>query len=459
MFPDQSKVPAMTLSRLKWIAVLVPLAFLGTIELVRWWIAPGFFASWPGNLLGGLATLVAVLAFAQAVFSVIERLQDRLRGQNRELLALHEATLAIEGRLDLNAVLQGVVDEARHLSGARYGALMYLGDGGAKAAFITSGITPEERRRLGPDPVGHGILGVVLEEGETLRLDRVGDDPRSAGFPEPHPVMRALLAVPIRSGERVFGNLYLASGDEPFRFGPDDEESLERFAAVAAVAIANARLHCQVRALAITEERERIAREMHDSLAQVLGFVNAKAQATEVLLESGQRERAADQLRQMAETARSAYADVREGILGLRTSLDGGRGLVDALDEYLARWREQSGIVAGLDVTDLREASLSPLAEVQVLRIVQEALTNVRKHSGARRVRVRLATDGGHLVTTIADDGTGFAEDNADQSPRGVPRFGLSTMRERAESLGGTFEVTSRPGVGTCVTVRLPMDG
>jgi nitrate/nitrite-specific signal transduction histidine kinase len=457
--PDQAgsmKAFAMTLSRLKWITILAPLLFLGVLDLFRWWIAPGLFSSWPGYFLMGGVALAAVMGFSQTIFSVIERLQHRLRKQNQELLALHDATLSIERRLDLNAVLQGVVDEARELFDARYGALVYLRDDGMKEAFITSGITPEERRLIGPEPEGHGVLGVVLSEGERLRLDRIEDHPRSVGFPAHHPKMTSLLAVPIQSQNRVLGNLYIADNDESHHFEESDEETLDRFAAVAAVAIENARLHRQVQALAITEERQRIAREMHDSLAQVLGFVNTKAQATQVLLESGQTERAAQQLQQMAETARSAYADVREGILSLRTSLDTGRGFVDTLGEYLAVWREQSGVSTELEASAGVEGHLSALAEVQLLRIVQEALTNIRKHAGATRVSIQLQTDGNHLVTAIADDGNGFPDQ--DRSLRGMPRFGLSTMRERAESLGGTFDLDSRSGEGTRITVRVPMD-
>ncbi len=261
----------MTLSRLKWITILAPLVFLGVLDLIRWRIAPDLFSSWPGYVLMGGVALLAVLSFSQTIFSVIERLQRRLHMQNHELLALHDATLSIERRLDLNAVLQGVVDEARALFDARYGALMYLRDDGTKEAFITSGITPEERRLIGPDPEGHGVLGVVLHEGDSLRLRRIEDHPQSVGFPAHHPRMTALLAVPIRSQAGVLGNLYIADGDEDYHFDQSDEDTLNRFASVAAVAIENARLHRQVQALAITEERERIAREMHDSLAQVWG--------------------------------------------------------------------------------------------------------------------------------------------------------------------------------------------
>lgn len=446
----------MNLSRLKWITILAPLLFLGVLELLRWWIDPNLFSSWVGYILMGGIALLAVLGFSQAIFTVIERLQQRLRKQNQELLALHEATLAVERRLDLNDVLQGVVDEARSLFNARYGALMYLRDDGTKEAFITSGITLEERRLLGPEPEGHGVMGVVLDEGESLRLDRIENHPRSVGFPENHPKMTALLAVPIRSPTGVLGNLYIADGDEAFHFDESDEKTLNRFAAVAAVAIENARLHRQVRALAITEERQRIAREMHDSLAQVLGYVNTKAQATQVLLDAGQVTRASEQLRQMAETARAAYADVREGILSLRTSLDPGRGVIDALEGYLAVWREQSGVATELEAAAGVEGRLSSLAEVQLLRVVQEALTNTRKHAGATCVQIRLTIDGDYLVTTIADDGAGFLAH--ERAHRGMPRFGMSTMRERVESLGGTFEVVSRPGQGTRIIVRLPLD-
>ncbi len=267
--------------------------------------------------------------------------------------------------------------------------------------------------------------------------------------------MTALLAVPIRSQARVLGNLYVADSDADYRFEEGDEETLNRFAAVAAVAIENGRLHRQVQALAITEERQRIAREMHDSLAQVLGYVNTKAQATQVLLERGQTERAAEHLQQMAETARAAYADVREGILSLRTSLDPGRGFVNTLEDYLAVWQEQSGVTTELYGIGNLNGQLSDLAEVQLLRIVQEALTNIRKHTAATHVQIRFGLDDDHVVTTIADNGAGFPD--RDSAQRGLPRFGMSTMRERAESLDGSFNVDSRSGQGTRITVRLPM--
>jgi nitrate/nitrite-specific signal transduction histidine kinase len=265
--------------------------------------------------------------------------------------------------------------------------------------------------------------------------------------------MKPLLAVPIRSKDSVFGNLYLAD-DAGVRFDDRSEETLERFAALASVAIENAHLHQQVKVLAITEERERIAREMHDSLAQVLGYVNSKAQALTVLLESGKTGDAARQLDQMASAARAAYADVREGILSLRTSLDDNRGFIDTLRDYLQFWENQSGVHPKLFIDLTREHRLTDLAEVQLLRIVQEALSNVRKHAHANRVTISVWDEPGFMMTRVQDDGRGIAPNV--RPVFGVPQFGMSTMRERAEAVGGTIKVDSQVNEGTAITIRLP---
>lgn len=448
----------MTLQRLKWLAVLAPILFLVVLEVVRQTLAPELFRAWPGYLLLAGVVLLGALFFAEAIFSVINRLQDRLARQNRELLDLHVAGLAMLAERDLETVLQLVVDRARDLVAARYGALSLLREEGGIESFLVSGITPEERALLGPPPVGHGLLGVVIDEGTPLRLDDLTRDPRSVGFPEHHPPMRSLLAAPVVSHGQVLGNLYVTEKEASLGFDADDEQTLERYATLAALAIENARLQRQVQAQAVIEERERIAREMHDSLAQVLGYVNTKAQATEVLLANGQTERAIAHLGELAGAARAAYADVREGILGLRASMGAERGFVATLREYLELWQGQSGITVELltePATDF-DPCLSPNGEAQLLRIIQEALTNVRKHSEASNATVRLTMEDKLLSTSIEDNGSGF--DPSALSRTAVPRFGLSTMRERAEAIGGTLTITEAPAGGALVAVRIPAE-
>lgn len=442
---------------LKRIAVVAPLAFLAAIELMRTMIFPAFFRSVAGYALIALLILIATSLFSASIFNVVSRMEERLTQQNQELLALHEAGLAVTSALDLQLVLQNVVDEARELGGARYGALALLNERGTMEAFLTSGISPELRASLGPIPEGHGLLGAILEDPKPLRLPDLTKDPRSVGFPPGHPEMHSLLAVPILSHGRVLGSLYLTERQHQPVFDADDQRRLDRFATQAALAIENGRLHQQVRALAITEERERIAREMHDSIAQVLGYVNTKGQAAQELLRAGQSERAEQQIAQLSRAARDAYADVRENILGLRVSHDEPTSFVDTLSSYLAAWQDQSGISAEFKVENPRSMrlGLSPLGELQLLRIIQEALSNVRKHSRATHVSVLLCRDEDLIQARIEDNGEGFDPRELGQST--LPRFGLSTMRERAESVGGTLNIESRSGHGTGVSVSIPV--
>jgi signal transduction histidine kinase len=441
-----------TLRRLKWITVLSALAFILVLEMVRRAFYP-YLPSLEGKVLMGSAVFVGCLFFFGALFNVLERIQNSLELRNRELLALHEATLGIHGDLALESVLQNVVDHARNLVNAHYGALSVINERHQIESFVTSGIGAEERERIGPPPVGHGVLGVVLDEGQRLRLSDIRGHSRSVGFPPHHPPMRTLLAVPILCRSPFRGNLYLAEKAEGAEFTPEDENSLLRFATTAALAIDNAHLHQRLSHLAVTEERLRIAHEMHDGLAQVLAYVNTKAQAVKEHLRAGRSEDATKHLDQLAGAAREVYSDIRESIIGLRSAAVPERAIGEALIDYVNTWRNQTGIDCGLRVEGVPR--LSPNAQLQVLRIVQEALANVRKHSHARNADVVLEQTGATLRVSVSDDGAGFNPSELGRSE--FPRFGLATMRERAESIGGTFQLDSTPGAGTRVTLELQL--
>ncbi|MDR7448021.1 MAG: histidine kinase [Armatimonadota bacterium] len=263
------------------------------------------------------------------------------------------------------------------------------------------------------------------------------------------------LAVPLTVGRRTVGALCVASST-PRTFSPEDREILNGLANLAAIAVENARLQGQVRSLAVAEERERIARELHDSVGQVLGYVNTKVQAVKLLLEAGKLPEALAQLGQLEDAARTSYADLREAILGLRTEISPHCRLVDALREYVSRFSELSGVETRLLVEGDPAAYLvDPPVELHLIRIVQEALANVRKHARARRAWVWLVERGGTLMVSVSDDGVGF--DPARVGGGLWPRFGLQTMRERAEAIGGSFAVRRRDGGGTVVSVSLPV--
>lgn len=445
------------ITRLTRVTYVVPPLVLAGLELVRQSFDLSFsnHRGWYLSLLA--VALLGMLAFARAVSRAVNDMYSRLRHQNQELLALHEASLAVASDLRLNGVLQRVVNEAAILIGARYGAISYAQSLPHVDIFVTYGISEELKQKIGAPPVGRGVLGIPISSGTSLRIEEISEDPHSVGFPPNHPPMHRLLAVPISTPNGIVGNLYLSDRLDGEPFSQTDEDSLRRFAALAGIAIDNAVLHNQVEVLAITGERDRIAREMHDSLSQVLAYVNTKSQAALTWLKRGDVAAATEQIDQLAAAAREAYVDVREGIFALRTStnLDQNRSVIDVLGDYLTQWTEQHKVPVRYEhepIDDLGQ--ISPLAEVHLLRLVQEALSNIRKHAHASTVSIEIGRHGVEWVIVIADDGIGF--DPTALIPGAFPRFGLSTMRERAEASGGSFDLVSTPEAGTTITVTLP---
>jgi signal transduction histidine kinase len=222
------------------------------------------------------------------------------------------------------------------------------------------------------------------------------------------------------------------------------------------MAAENARLFGQVQNMAALEERERIAREIHDGLAQVLGFLGIKTRVAQQQLSQGRIPQVEKDLEQMREIVQNAYDEVRQSILSLRTAGELEKGLRHAIEESASDFAEQNSIPVEVALAEVGEVSFPPEAEVQLVRIVQEALANVRKHSRAGRVGVRLLRTGGEAVLTVEDDGAGF--DLADAAAKGRRCFGLQTMRERAESIGARLDVVSAPGQGTRIEVRLDLE-
>lgn len=194
---------------------------------------------------------------------------------------------------------------------------------------------------------------------------------------------------------------------------------------------------------------------MHDSLAQVLAFVNTKAQAVELYLRNDDISAARQQMAELSAAAREVYVDIRQGISALRVEV-GGKDLRELLADYVQDFADSTGLDVRLEWRARDgDRELPPTAEVQLLRIVQEALANVRRHAAARHVDIDVAMVDGQLELLIADDGRGF--ERVDARPDGKPRFGLQTMTERASALGGSLQVDSRPDGGTRVRVRVPL--
>jgi two-component system nitrate/nitrite sensor histidine kinase NarX len=261
----------------------------------------------------------------------------------------------------------------------------------------------------------------------------------------------AWIARPLRGPEGVLGELCVARPGHPFT--RSEKDLLGALADMAAIAVRTARLHEAEEQWTIHAERDRIARELHDSLAQVLGVIHLQLRSLEARAKDEASLGIADELSALAETADEAYSDVREAILGLRETVREDDGLEGSLREYLRKYSRQTGISATLTCEGDTRRALSPRSEVQLLRVVQEALTNARKHADATRIAVRIDCLDGGTTLTIEDDGVGFDLTTVVSSMEGG--FGLASMRERVEQVGGRLDVHTAPNEGTRIVVRL----
>lgn len=265
--------------------------------------------------------------------------------------------------------------------------------------------------------------------------------------------LRSVACAPLEAEGRVLGALFLGCG-QPGRFALSQADVLGVVANQVALSIRNAELYRRLREAALVEERYRLSREIHDGLAQTLGLLGLQAERAERLVGQGRLEEAGQELAELRQAVRAAYLDVREAIDGLRVTADAGESLASRLRRLAGEFGARTGLEVKVMVDEAPAGGLEvpPETQLHLLRIAQEALSNVRKHARARRAEVRLVREGPYLELTVADDGQGFDP----QAPRSGHHLGLATMRERARSLGGHLTVATGIGRGTRVTVRLP---
>jgi two-component system, NarL family, sensor histidine kinase DevS len=395
---------------------------------------------------------------ATALARILELAVSRARAQadtreaDAQLAALDEATRAIAGVLSVERVLQLIVDNVRRLVGAGYAALGVLDEQRQIDPFITSGLSRAQRDRIGPAPHGRGLLGLIVEEGHTIRVPDIAAHPRSVGFPPNHPAMRSLLGTPVTVRGRVLGNLYLTDKEDGTPFTDADQRLVELFAAHAAIAMENARLHEQEQRLAILEERQRIGRDLHDGVIQSIYAVGLMLDDALELAPDDPAEAAA-RIERAIDSINLTIRDIRNFIFGLRPEPLDQAGLVEALAAMAEEFRVNTMIDIALEVTGPADFELPADDTAQVLQLAREALSNVARHARAGHAEIRLVADERALELAIVDDGVGF--DPA--ARRGPGHMGLGNMRTRAAELGGELLVESAVGRGSRVAVRVPL--
>ncbi len=368
------------------------------------------------------------------------------------LEAMNEAVLAIAAERSVERVLQRIVEVARELAGARYAALGIPDGEGGFAQFITTGMTEEEVAAMGPLPRTHGLLGAMLESPDSQRTPDITTDPRFRGWwPRTHPRMGSFLGVPIVSRAGIIAAFYLTDREGADEFSDEDQHLIEMLAAHAALAIESARLYERSRELSAIEERNRLARDLHDSIVQKLFGIVLAARSADVLLERDSTA-AREQVERLGELAQEAVGELRSLVFQLRPAELETDGLGPALRKHVEVLRRVHRREIELELDG--GAGLAPDQAAEVFRIAQEALTNALRHSGAAHIRVRLSEPNGTVLLIVEDDGVGFEPDSAALRSQ---RLGLTSMEERAGALGGSLSVESRPGAGATIGLEVPL--
>ncbi len=364
------------------------------------------------------------------------------------LRRLLSAVLMISADVDLPDLLQHFVEEACSLVDARYGALGVLDETRTGLEqFVTHGLSARQEAAIGPRPTGQGVLGLLISEPAPLRLDNLAQHPESYGFPKNHPPMTSFLGVPVRVRDTVYGNLYLTEKMSADAFDEEDEALVEALALAAGIAIQNTRLRDRVRTLSVIDDRERIARELHDRVIQRIFAVGMTLQAATYLPELEQtRERIAkcvDDLDATITEVRTAIFELGEG-----SAAGGLRSSVIRLAEEMA-----GDLGARPDVVFSGPIDTAIPGEVadHVLAAVRQGLSNSGQHAKAAHFRISLSVND-DINLEISDDGRPDVPDVT-----AGPDAGFADLCQRAADLGGTCLLSAPPEGGTLLSWRVPL--
>lgn len=366
--------------------------------------------------------------------------------------SLVEISRHIANMESADSVLLHIAKEARQLLKSDIVSIGLLDESGSQLELKCQATARKTYTLDNPVVVHNDLLLRVLRSRAPYRYPEDASVSQPAWYcPTVVEEIQAAAVVPLQFDDQLIGGLWVGRFT-PHSFTVADLVGLENLADQAVIALQHALMASRLQSLATLEERSRIAREMHDGLAQILGYLGLQMQTLKALVNQGDSEKVLLELDQTRQNIKTAQADVRENILSLRTTLANEDGLIPALKEYIEEFGVQTGTrMEFTNELNGRSLSLSPLAEVQLVRIVQEALANVRKHAQAQEVAVRLTIQNNNLYLSVKDDGIGFRPSVRQR------HFGLQTMHERAKSVGGCLNITSRPGEGTTVQLWLPL--
>ena len=375
----------------------------------------------------------------------------RLAQKNQSLEILYDVAASLNAAHDLDDLLTRFLQTLMKVVNARAATVRLLTDDDKMRLVASVGMDPALVERELLMPADCSSCGVALQTGEVLRQQDMHRCNREVNHPFFAEQGLEMVVVPLQYRDETLGvfNLFVAKDHPPL--SEDMHDLLVSIGRHLGMAVDKTRVDTESQRLALMQERQMLAHELHDSLAQTLASLRLQAKMLDETLRDGDTPTAKREIQQITKGMEDAYRELRQLLLHCRAPMD-EQGLLPAVENMVARFRADSGIATFLQM-DCHHFALPPNMEIQVLHIVQESLANVRKYSQARNVRVMLKCDrdGQHEVL-VEDDGCGILPQSGESLPG--EHLGMSIMHERARLLGGTLSIESEPGEGTRVLLN-----
>ncbi len=444
------------IKRLFILGVSIPVLTLIVLEFFRLNIRSKI----PSPMFESVAVILVFTAtsiiFAFFIYREVKKLYAQISLHKRHQKMLLKSGDIQKLKESFEEYVREVIANASKYICADYGEILIKENGKVKVYYYGIDVNNCSVKKI---PSMQGIKGKILRTGKPLRISSREEDPDSVELPEGHPPLGPILGVPIFSDEGVaVAHILLARKPGRKPFTEEDEETLTILSREIAYGLERLKIYREIMELSALRERDRIARDLHDGLAQTLAFINVKAAAIQEKVKKGEIDIIDRCLEELRDAIKQAYSEIRRAIFDLKIVDIPDEDLKTYIEKFITEFGIQNNIRVFVKLDGINQLDLPVSSQVHLIRIIQESLNNIQKHANATRVWVTFEAINGSRVLKIVDNGTGFDTENYVKI-NGKLHFGIQTMKERAASIGGKLKINSRPGMGTEVILEFPSVG